>query len=327
MNILVVGGAGYIGSHMVKRLAHAGHRVVVLDNHLSGHARIERYAQSVDGDVANPTLVRELLRAHAFDAVMHFASHIEVAESVVDPGKYYANNFAATLNLLQAMHETGVRRFIFSSTAAIYGNPQRTPIDETHPAAPINPYGRSKWMVEQVLADFASAHALQYACLRYFNAAGADPDGEFGECHEPESHLIPLVLRAASGRRDAITVFGRDYPTRDGTCERDYIHVSDLADAHLAALDYLAAGGELRAFNLGTGIGHTVQEIIDSAHAVCARPIQVRDASRRAGDPASLVADPRLALRTLQWKPRLSDLPTVLQHAWRWELKCVQSPA
>jgi UDP-glucose 4-epimerase len=326
VKILVVGGAGYIGSHMVKCLVLSGHQVVVLDNRCSGRADLRKYAPSYDVDAGDRTAVRELLREQGCDAVMHFAAHIEVAESVAQPAKYYANNLCNTLNLLHAMHEANVRRFIFSSTAAIFGSPQYVPIDETHPAAPINPYGRSKWLVEQALPDFAKAYGLQYSCLRYFNAAGADPDGEFGECHEPETHLIPLVMKTASGRRSEIVVYGKNHPTRDGTCERDFIHVCDLADAHLAALDYLVAGGEARAFNLGSGAGQTVQEIIDIAHEVCARPINVRYADPRPGDPARLVADSTLAMRTLQWAPRLSDTHTLLRHAWQWELKCAAAP-
>jgi UDP-glucose 4-epimerase len=322
VKILVVGGAGYIGAHMVKCLARAGHEVVVIDNRCSGQADLHRYALAYEIDAGDRPAVRELLRQHRCEAVMHFAAHIEVAESVANPAKYYENNFGATLNLLYAMHEAGVRKFIFSSTAAVFGEPRHVPIDETHPIAPINPYGRSKWLVEQALPDFATAYGLEYTCLRYFNAAGADPDGEFGESHDPETHLIPLVMRAASGRRREIVVYGKNHPTRDGTCERDFIHVCDLAEAHLAALDYLVAGGSVRAFNLGNGVGTTVQEIIDAAALTCGRPIGVRYADRRAGDPARLVADPGLALRTLRWAPRLSDLPTMLRHAWQWELQC-----
>jgi len=322
--ILIIGGAGYIGSHMVQHLVAAGNEVVVADNFTAGFRDALVAAGSphvVELDIANSAGLSPLFSAHRFDAVLHFASFIQVGESVTDPGKYYTNNLAATLTLLQAMVRSGVKRFIFSSTAAVYGVPAYVPIDEAHPKAPINPYGRSKWMVEQVLEDFDRAYGLKSVSLRYFNAAGADPSGRLGERHEPETHLIPLVLQAASGRRQAITVFGRDYDTPDGTCIRDYIHVSDLVDAHALALDYLQAGDQSAAFNLGNGAGFSVQEVIDTARHVTGRDIQVIDSPRRAGDPPRLVADARAAREILGWKPRFADLQTILMHAWAWEQK------
>lgn len=321
MNILVVGGAGYIGSHMVKMLLGAGHQVVTLDSLVGGHRDAVLGGEFVLGDLADPALLDDLFRRHHFDGVMHFASFIQVGESVREPAKYYRNNVTNTQNLLEAMVAHGVRNFIFSSTAAIFGEPRYTPIDEKHPAAPINPYGHSKLMVEQILADFDSAYGLKSICLRYFNAAGADPDGELGERHEPESHLIPLILQAASGRREAISVFGRDYPTTDGTCIRDYIHIVDLCDAHMRALEQLTTGGESAAYNLGNGNGYSVQQVIDVAERVSGRPIKVIEAARRAGDSAVLVADSTLARRVLGWQPRFGDLETIVAHAWAWELK------
>lgn len=321
MNILVVGGAGYIGSHMVKMLLGAGHQVVTLDSLVGGHRDAVLGGEFVLGDLADPALLDDLFRRHHFDGVMHFASFIQVGESVREPAKYYRNNVTNTQNLLEAMVAHGVRNFIFSSTAAIFGEPRYTPIDEKHPAAPINPYGHSKLMVEQILADFDSAYGLKSICLRYFNAAGADPDGELGERHEPESHLIPLILQAASGRREAISVFGRDYPTTDGTCIRDYIHIVDLCDAHMRALEQLTTGGESAAYNLGNGNGYSVQQVIDVAERVSGRPIKVIEAARRAGDSAVLVADAMLARRVLGWQPRFGDLETIVAHAWAWELK------
>jgi UDP-glucose 4-epimerase len=321
MNILVVGGAGYIGSHMVKMLLGAGHQVVTLDSLVGGYRDAVLGGEFVLGDLADTALLDDLFRRHRFDGVMHFASFIQVGESVREPAKYYRNNVTNTQNLLEAMVAHGVRNFIFSSTAAIFGEPRFTPIDEKHPAAPINPYGHSKLMVEQMLADFDSAYGLKSVCLRYFNAAGADPDGELGERHEPESHLIPLILQAASDRREAISVFGRDYPTADGTCIRDYIHVVDLCDAHMLALEQLAAGGESAAFNLGNGNGYSVQQVIDVAERVSGRPIKVIEAARRPGDSAVLVADSTLARRVLGWQPRFGDLETIVGHAWAWELK------
>jgi UDP-glucose 4-epimerase len=319
VSVLVVGGAGYIGSHFAKCLSRNGQVPVVLDNLCSGNADAVKYGPLVIGDAGDVPLLRETFRAHRVDAVVHFASHIQVGESVTDPAKYYANNVAETLRLLDAMREASIGRFVFSSTAAVYGLPQSTPMAETHPQQPINPYGRSKLVIEQILEDYARAYGLRYASLRYFNAAGADPDGELGECHDPETHLIPLVLQAASSRRDAITIYGNDYATRDGTCERDYVHVTDLAEAHRAALDYLTDGGESGAFNLGTGTGCTVAEVIRAAERVSGRRIATRLAARRAGDPDRLIADPRKAQSAFAWKAPLSDLDTLLQHAWRWE--------
>lgn len=321
MKVLVVGGAGYIGSHMVKHLLGADHDVVVADNFSTGHRAALPGGTVAELDIADAASVAALFTAHRFDAVFHFASFIQVGESVGAPDKYYANNFAATLTLLQAMVRAQVKHFIFSSTAAVYGDPVYVPIDEAHPKAAINPYGRSKWMVEQMLEDFDRAYGLKSVCLRYFNAAGADPDGQLGERHEPETHLIPLILQAAACRRPSITVFGRDYDTPDGTCIRDYIHVADLVQAHALAVDYLVAGGESTAFNLGNGQGFSVQEVIDTARRVTARDIAVSHAPRRAGDPPRLVADASRAHQVLGWQPRFAALEQIVAHAWAWEQK------
>ena len=321
MRILVVGGAGYIGSHMVKLLLGCSHDVVTLDNLSTGYRDAVLGGGFAEVDLAHRGAMDEVFGGGGFDAVMHFASFIQVGESVRAPAKYYRNNFANTLNLLEAMVDHGVRRFIFSSTAAIFGEPDYVPIDEAHPQRPINPYGMTKLMVEQALADFDRAYGLKSVCLRYFNAAGADPDGMLGERHDPETHLIPLLLQVASGRRPSIQVFGRDYDTPDGTCIRDYIHIVDLCEAHLAALDYLVAGGASERFNLGNGNGFSVQQMIDTAEQVTGRPIRTVDAPRREGDPARLVADARKAQEVLRWMPRYADPATIVGHAWAWEKK------
>lgn len=318
-NILVVGGAGYIGSHMVKFLGQHGCRVTTLDSLVGGFRDAVLHGAFVQGDIADRSLLDSLFAAQRFDAVMHFASHIQVGESVAEPAKYYQNNLVNTLTLLDAMRAAGVGRFIFSSTAAIFGEPRSDRIDETHPMQPINPYGRTKLMVEQALADYDTAYGLKSVCLRYFNAAGADPEGQLGERHEPETHLIPLVLRAASGRRPHISVFGRDYDTPDGTCIRDYVHVSDLCSAHWLALQSLVNGGASQAFNLGNGNGFSVQEVIDTAQRVTGRPVPVQYVERRAGDPARLVADATQAVNVLGWRPQYAALETLMEHAWRWE--------
>lgn len=324
MKILVVGGAGYIGSHMVQHLLRAGHQVVVADNFSTGFRSAliaAGSAELVELDIADAVGLNALFASNSFDAVMHFASFIQVGESLGEPAKYYANNLAATLTLLQAMVQAGVSRFIFSSTAAVYGNPDYVPIDEAHPKAPINPYGRSKWMVEQILEDFDQAYGLKSVCLRYFNAAGADPNGDLGERHDPETHLIPLALQAASGRRAAITVFGRDYDTPDGTCIRDYIHVSDLVAAHALALNYLDGDGSSMALNLGNGQGFSVQEVINTVRMVTNMSIKVIDAPRRPGDPPRLVANSLQARSILGWRPQFPALDTIIRHAWAWEQK------
>ncbi|MEX3772712.1 UDP-glucose 4-epimerase GalE [Pseudomonas sp. MYb118] len=321
MNFLVVGGAGYIGSHMVKQLRRAGHELVVADNFSTGYRSALMGATLVELDIADAQALDRLFAAHAFDAVFHFASFIQVGESVSEPAKYYQNNLAATLTLLQAMIRADVKRFIFSSTAAVYGDPVYVPIDEDHPKAAINPYGRSKWMVEQMLEDFDRAYGLKSVCLRYFNAAGADPDGELGERHEPETHLLPLILQAASGRRESITIYGRDYDTPDGTCIRDYVHVSDLVAAHALAVDYLLDDGESTAFNLGNGQGFSVQQVIDTARRVTGKEIRVSEAPRRAGDPPRLVADPTRAQAILGWRAQFASLEQIVRHAWAWEQK------
>lgn len=319
LRVLVVGGAGYIGSHMVKRLARANCQVTTLDNLSSGHRDAVLHGDFIHADLADKYLLNQLFCRREFDAVMHFASFIQVGESVQKPAMYYSNNVTNTLNLLDAMNTARIRHFIFSSTAATFGEPLYSPIDENHPQVPINPYGRSKLFIEQILEDYDRAYQLKSVCLRYFNAAGADPDGELGERHDPETHLIPLVLQAASGRRPAISVFGRDYDTPDGTCVRDYVHISDLCEAHWLALQSLLSGAGSQRYNLGNGLGFSVQEVIDSALRITGKKIQVIDAARRDGDPARLVADSSLASQQLGWKPQYSELDTMLCHAWQWE--------
>ena len=317
--ILVVGGAGYIGSHMVKMLLGRGYGVTTLDNLSTGHRDAVLGGEFVLGDLADRALLDKLFSERKIDGVMHFASFIQVGESVQNPARYYENNVVNTLNLMDAMVAHDVKRFIFSSSAAVYGEPIRVPIDEAHPKNPINPYGRSKWMVEQMLADYDRAYALKSVSLRYFNAAGADPEGQLGERHQPETHLIPLVLQAASGRRESVQVFGRDYDTPDGTCIRDYVHVTDLCEAHLLALDRLLQGGASAVFNLGNGNGFSVQQVIDTACKATGKDIQVKDAPRREGDPARLVADATLARKELGWNPRYDELETIVRHAWQRE--------
>lgn len=318
-SILVVGGAGYIGSHMVKYLARAGHHVVVLDNLSTGHADAVRYGELVVGDMADTELLDRLFHSHRFDAVMHFAAFSLVGESVSDPGKYYRNNVANTLNLLDAMVRHQVKHFVFSSTAATFGEPQTDRIDESHRQNPINPYGRSKLVVEHILADYDRAYDLRSVCLRYFNAAGADPEGELGERHDPETHLIPLVLQAASGRRSHIHVFGTDYETPDGSCLRDYIHVQDLCSAHQLALEWLQKHDQSQQFNLGNGDGYSVLEVITTAREVTGKEIPVLIGDRRVGDPARLIADATLAQQQLGWEPDYPDLADMIAHAWHWE--------
>jgi len=304
---------------MVRALLGAGHQVVCLDNLATGHrAALPAGVRLLEVDLLDGPAVAAAVRDAAPEAVMHFSARSLVGESVVEPALYYANNVTGTLHLLGAMGAAGCDRFVFSSTAALFGNPERTPIDETHPVAPINPYGASKQMVEQILADFDRAYGLRYVALRYFNAAGAAPGGEIGEDHRPESHLIPLVLKTALGQREAITLFGTDYPTADGTCVRDYIHVDDLCTAHLLALDHLAAGGESRRYNLGNGAGFSVREVIDTARTVTGREIPVVEGARRPGDPATLVADSRRITGELGWRPRYPELATIIDHAWQW---------
>ena len=319
MKILVVGGAGYIGSHMVKMLSKAGHHVVTLDNLSTGYRDAVKYGEFVEGDIADSDILNQVFSSTPFDGVMHFASYIEVGESVVNPGKYFRNNFSNTLNLLDAMVRHAVKHFIFSSTAAIFGEPEYVPIDEKHPKKPINPYGLSKLMVEQALESYEIAHGLQSVCLRYFNAAGADIDGELGERHVPETHLIPLILQAASGRRESISVFGNDYPTTDGSCVRDYIHIVDLCSAHLLALTKLVKGSGSKRYNLGNGNGFSVIQVIDVVKQVSAKNFKIVETNRRAGDPATLVADSALAQSELGWTPVYDDLAVIVEHAWKWE--------
>jgi UDP-glucose 4-epimerase len=306
---------------MLAALSEAGFKPFTLDNLSSGYRDAVITGEFIEGDLTDRALLDRVLDAHDFAGVMHFAAHIEVGESVRDPAKYYRNNVCHTQNLLDAMVRYGVSAFIFSSTAAIFGEPQYVPIDEQHPMVPVNPYGRTKLMVEQLLQDYDHAYGLRSVCLRYFNAAGADPKGRLGERHQPESHLIPLVLQAASGRRESITCFGTDYNTPDGTCIRDYIHVSDLCDAHLLALEHLLQAGGSDRYNLGNGQGYSVQEVIDAAAKVTRRRIKVARGERRPGDPARLVADSARARAKLRWNPRYVGLSTIIAHAWAWEQK------
>ena len=319
MNILVCGGAGYIGSHMALMLSERGHDVTVFDNLSTGRRAAVLTARLVEGDLCDDAALDRVLASQRFDAVMQFAAFIRVEESVAAPGKYFRNNFCNTVGLLDAMARHDVRRLIFSSTAAVYGEPRYVPVDEQHPRDPVNAYGSSKRMVEDALVAYARTYGLRSVALRYFNAAGADPQGRLGPQHEPVTHLIPLVLRAAAGVTPQVKVFGRDYPTPDGTAIRDYIHVADLCAAHLAALDHLDQGEPAQAYNLGVGRGYSVQEVIDTVKAVTGRDFRVVTEGRRAGDPARLVADPRKAERELGWKAQ-KDLATIVGHAWAWQL-------
>jgi UDP-glucose 4-epimerase len=319
--VLVTGGAGYIGAHAVKALLDRGYRPIVLDNLVYGHREIvESVLQCplIVGDTTDRPLLDRLFAEHKIDAVMHFAAYAYVGESVTDPGKYYQNNFVGTLTLLEAMRAARVDKFVFSSTCATYGVPTTIPIPETHSQAPINPYGASKLMVERVLQDYDAAYNFRSVIFRYFNAAGADPDGKIGENHDPETHLIPLILDAATGKRSTITVFGTNYPTPDGTCIRDYIHVNDLASAHILGLEYLLAGGNSEIFNLGNGSGFSVREVIACCETVTGKPIPVTYGDRRPGDPPILVGSATKARDLLRWNPLYADLETIVRHAWNW---------
>lgn len=317
-HVLVTGGAGYIGSHAAKALAQAGYVPVTYDNLVYGHREAVRWGPFVEGDLASKPLLIETMRRYEVAAVMHFAAYAYVGESMTNPRLYFHNNVGNTLNLLDAMLETGVRRIVFSSTCATYGVPDKVPMDESTPQRPINPYGETKLMMERALYWYGQAYGIASVSLRYFNAAGADPDGETGEAHDPETHLIPLVLDAALGRRPEVQVFGTDYETRDGTAIRDYIHVTDLADVHVKAIQYLERGGATTQLNLGTGEGHTVSEVIAAVERVTGRKVPRREVGRRAGDPPSLVADARRAGEVLGWRPRMSDLETIVRTAWEW---------
>jgi UDP-glucose 4-epimerase len=319
--ILVTGGAGYIGSHAVLALKNAGYEVVVLDNLSNGHRELVEQVLQVKlivGDTSDRALLDNIFTTHNITAVMHFAAYIAVGESVTDPAKYYHNNVAGTLTLLEAMLAASINKFIFSSTCALYGVPKFVPLTEDHPQDPISPYATTKWMVERILSDFDTAYNLKSVRFRYFNAAGADPTGLLGEDHEPETHLIPLVLMAALGKRESILIFGTDYPTTDGTCIRDYIHVTDLAQAHVLGLEYLLKGGDSEVFNLGNGSGFSVREVIESAKEVTGAEIKIEERDRRPGDPPILVGSSDKASKVLGWRPQYPNIKDILTHAWQW---------
>ncbi len=320
-SILVTGGAGYVGSHACKALAAAGHTPVVYDNLGRGHRELVRWGPLEVGDLRDAARLDEVLARHRPAAVMHFAAFAYVGESVQDPGLYYRNNVGGTLELLEAMRRAGVGALVFSSTCATYGIPERMPIGEDTPQRPINPYGSTKLVIERVLADFDAAYGLRSVSLRYFNAAGCDPDGETGEIHDPETHIIPRVLMAATGELPQVDIFGTDYPTPDGTCLRDYVHVADLARGHVQALEYLQRGGATTAINLGTGRAFSVREVIAAAEQVTGRRIPVREAARRAGDPPVLVADARRARATLGFVPWFTEIAPIVETAWRWHTR------
>lgn len=319
--IAIAGGAGYIGSHVNKALNEKGYQTIILDNLSTGHREFARWGQFCQCDLADIEGLRSVFAERHIAAVMHFCAFTYVGESVADPQKYYINNVKNTINLLQVMKEHGVKRFIFSSTAAVFGDPVMIPIPDGHRREPVNPYGRSKLMIEEILSDYSAAYDLSFVALRYFNAAGADPDASIGEWHEPETHLIPLVLDAALGKRDRIDIYGTDYDTPDGTCVRDYIHVADLAAAHVGALEYLERGGGSDAFNLGNGKGFSVREIVDAARKVTGRIIPSIDKGRRPGDPAILIADSARAAAVLGWMPRHDDIGGIINTAWQWHQK------
>lgn len=316
--VLLTGGAGYVGSQTAKALARAGFEPVILDDLTSGHRWAVRWGPLVEGNLADAELIRRVLAEYRIEAVLHFAASIAAGESVTHPRQYFWNNVVNTFKLLDAMLDGRVKRIVFSSSAAVYGNPRQLPIPEDHPLLPIHPYGETKLMMERALGWYGEAYGLGWAALRYFNAAGADPEGELGEAHDPETHLIPLVLQAALGQRPVVEVYGTDFPTPDGTAVRDYIHVSDLADAHVQALEHLLSNGENIALNLGTGQGHSVREVIQAVERVTKRHVPARDAARRAGDSPALVADPAKAARQLSFRPRYPDLDSIVESAWKW---------
>jgi len=326
MKVLVTGGAGYIGSHTCKSLAAAGYVPVVLDNLVSGHRSSVRWGPFIEGDIADRQLVAAILRDYSIEAVIHFAAYAYVGESMHSPAKYFENNVTGTLSLLEAMRESGTARIVFSSTCATYGIPSCLPIDESHLQRPVNPYGESKLFVERALQWYEQAYGLRSVALRYFNAAGADPDLEIGEEHDPETHLVPLVIQTALGLRNHIDIYGRDFDTPDGTAIRDYIHVTDLADAHVRAVRHLIGGSDSLRLNLGTGKGHSVLEVIKAVEAHSGVAVTSRNCPRRAGDPAELVANAALANKVLGWRPVLSSLPDIVATAWQWHERGVRSP-
>lgn len=318
MAVLVCGGAGYIGSHINKQLHKEGYETIVFDNLVYGHREAVKWGKFEQGDLSNIEDIERVFNKYSIEAVFHFAAYAYVGESVVNPEKYYYNNVSNTLNLLKVMRKHGCRKIIFSSTCATYGEPERVPITEDMPQNPINPYGATKLMMERILKDYYRAYGIEFVVLRYFNAAGADPEGEIGESHDPETHIIPLVLDAASGRREDIKVFGTDYETLDGSCVRDYIHVYDLATAHLLALHYLEQGKESDFFNLGNELGTSVLQVIDSVKKVTGREFKVTLTDRRPGDPAVLVGSSRKAQEILGWEPIYKDIDKIVEHAWKW---------
>lgn len=321
MVVLVVGGAGYIGSHVNKLLSKKGYKTVVFDNLVYGHREFLKWGEFVLGDLSNIEQIRLCFRKYKFDAVMHFSAYAYVGESVENPSKYYFNNVSYTLNLLQVMLENGVNNFIFSSTCATYGIPNQIPIPEDHPQNPINPYGWSKLMVEQILKDYGRAYGLKYVIFRYFNAAGADPECEIGEWHEPETHLIPLALKTALGVNDHLKIFGEDYPTPDGTCVRDFIHVDDLAEAHILGLEYLVDTGKSEVFNLGNERGFSVREVVNKVEEITKKRVKTVSWSRREGDPPVLIGSSEKARRILGWIPKYSSIETIIETSWNWEKK------
>ncbi|MGB3650936.1 MAG: UDP-glucose 4-epimerase GalE [Rivularia sp. (in: cyanobacteria)] len=322
--ILVTGGAGYIGSHTVLALKQAGYEVLILDNLVYGHRDLVEQVlkvELIEGDTSDRDLLDNLFKSRDIAAVMHFSAYAYVGESVSNPAKYYRNNVIGTITLLEAMLAASVKKFVFSSTCATYGVPEVVPIPEDHPQNPINPYGATKLMVERILSDFNEAYDFKSVRFRYFNAAGADPEGKLGEDHNPETHLIPLVLQTALGKRDSISIFGTDYPTEDGTCVRDYIHVSDLADAHVLGLEYLLKGGDSSFFNLGNGSGFSVKEVIEAAKLVTGKDIKAIECDRRPGDPPALIGSAEKARQILGWQPQYTNLKDIMTHAWEWHQK------
>ena len=317
-NILVVGGAGYIGSHMCKYLSKQEYVPVVLDNLCRGHRPAVKWGPLIEGSISDRNLLKRVFAEHRIEAVMHYAAFSYVGESVKHPSMYYQNNVADTVVLLSEMVEAGILNFVFSSSCAVYGEPEEVPIPETHPQNPVNPYGRTKYMVEQILDDFRNTYGLNAISLRYFNAAGADPEGELGEDHNPETHLIPLAIQTALGQRAEIEIFGNDYPTRDGTCIRDFIHVEDLASAHLIALNRLMEDTEGGKFNLGNGQGYSVKEVVDITRKITGKPIKDVIVQKREGDPAVLVGSSAKAKDELGWEPRFPDLESIVETAWNW---------